>query len=382
MVLPCPVNLLISLVPFGAGRFQQRQRYMPDNPEEEKDKTKSIWLKIKEVVPTIAKMPRVFGLVWKANAGLASVFVFSQIILGLLPLIDVWVIKILVDTVPTLVNSSKDPHTLASLPWTLSVALVLMGFSWFANESLAPTLTYCSEQLNDYLSRDINLMIMDKVNSIVDIAILENPKFYDQLQRVQNDLAYKPIQMLGVFSNLGQAVIALTGLTFLVGSLSPWLLVFIFAFSAPKVILQLKHMYEIWEVLDGDVPELRRMNYYRNVLTNNQDGKEIRLFGLGGFFRKLFLETFTDFQKKREKLRRNQLLWNSLLAVLSGLGTVGGFLFAVMQAIAGRVSAGSMAMFVGAIGQMESRLSNVAFFISELYRHTLFVNRQIGRAHV
>ncbi|MBX9725546.1 MAG: ABC transporter ATP-binding protein/permease, partial [Candidatus Obscuribacterales bacterium] len=283
---------------------------------------------------------------------------------------------ILVDAVP-LAAQARHGEILDfwDLPWSIFSALCLMAFSWFAAETLDPAVTFLQEELNDFLTKDINLLILDKINSVVDIAVLENPKFYDQLQRVQNDLTYKPVQMLMASSNLFRSSITLISLSVLIVALNPWLLLLIIVFCMPKLVMQLKNMYESWAIIDGDVPEVRRLRYYSNVLTNNSDAKEVRLFGLGGFFRKLYLDTFVDYQNRRQKIRRTHLARNTALAVLSSAGSAISYAYAVVQAVDGKYSVGTMSMYLSAIAQSEGSLASVTFMLSLIYQQTLFVNR-------
>lgn len=329
-----------------------------------------------KMLKVIARMPSVFCLVWKANPPLASTFCITQVLLGLVPVAQVWSLKLLVDSVPAVLHlySSSAPATPVNLPHTIATALVLITLAWFITEIARPIEEYCREQLNDLLTRDINLLLMDKVNSIVDISILETPKFYDRLQRIQNDLMYKPVQMVHVSSQLGQASISLIGLSTVIFCLSPWLVVIIFAVCAPKLYLEIKQANEMWSVVVGDVPELRRMHYFTNVLTNNADGKEIRLFGLGNYFRSNFLELFAKFRKTRSRLRNSQLLWSLCLSGLASAGTAASYCFAVLQALNGQITTGMMAMYLGAIGQIENTLGFCAFLLTECYKHTLYLN--------
>lgn len=309
----------------------------------------------------------------------------SEVILGLVPLANVWVFKILFDSVPALISAAQTSGAASSvqflsieqvqqLPQSIASALALLAFCWFAQEALDPISTYCREQLNDCLTRDINMLIMNKTSGTIDITILESPKFYDHLQRVLNELTFKPIHILNTVSQIGRAVITLISLACVLMALSPLLVLFIFLLSAPRTIFNLRKMYDEWDIILGDVPEVRRMRYYTSVLTNNQDAKEIRLFGLGSYFKNEFLNVFREFQQRRTSVRQKHMGFSVLLAILSAVGTVVSYIYAVLSSIAGRVSAGSLAMYLGTISQMDQSIAVVMFYMTELYRNTKFVN--------
>jgi ATP-binding cassette subfamily B protein len=293
---------------------------------------------------------------------------------GLIPLINVWALKSLVDAVPHLVHPTGALQPAASGEASgVWLAVGLLIFSWFGVESLQPLSQYCREQLNDLLSRDINLMIIDRVNRSVGITILENPKFYDTLQKLRGDMAYKPIQMLMVTSQLARAVVTFGSLLLVLSTITPLLNLLIILLCLPKTLYQIKKSYDVWKIFEGDAPELRRMEYYAKVVTNNLDAKEIRLFGLGSYFRDLYTKTFKGFQERHSTIRKSQLLWSTLLSLVSALGTGGAYIYTIQAALRGMVSVGSMAMYIGCIAQMEQCLTEVSFLISELYRHVTFL---------
>ncbi len=329
-----------------------------------------------DVVEMTLKIPRVIALVWEAHPHLALVFVVDQIISGLAPLASVWVLKTLVDTVPLFVKIHGVSNGVAfgAVPGNLILALLVLALSWLAQEVSRPITHYCQEQINDELTKRINFKIMDKVNSLIDISILENPKFYDKLQYLQNDLAYRPIQLLSVMSQFIRVIIIVLTLGTLLAALSPWLVLVLVVFIAPKVVWSLKHLYEFWEVLNGDVPDLRKMRYYMSVVTNNLDGKEVRLLGLGEYFKKLYDETFSEFQHRRSSMRKRHLRRDFFLGICAAFGSMIGYGYTVFCALAGQISVGSMAMYLGTIVQMEQQLMELAFVVAELYRHTLYVS--------
>ncbi len=349
------------------------------NSEKEEKKSKvqnSHGFDLQKMLKTCLQMPRVFALVWKAQPLISTVFIISDIIKGLVPLAGVWSFKLLIDSLPEAVGqfSANNPASVFTLPAPIFLALALITISWFFSEITRPIDDYCREQLNDKLTRDINLLLMDKVNSMLDISILENPRFYDQLQRIQNDLTYKPVQMIQGVSQVIQSSIALSGLSLMLCELNPWLVLLIIAASMPKIVLQLKQMYQMWAVVQGDVPEVRRMRYFTGVLTNNADGKEVRLFGLGGYFRQNFLDMFKKFQETRSKMRNLHLYSNVFLAAFSCIGTIGSYIYTEIAGVNGKISVGNLAMYLGAIGQIEAYLSTCAFWTSETYKSTLYVN--------
>ncbi len=115
------------------------------------------------------------------------------------------------------------------------------------------------------------------------------------------------------------------------------------------------------------------MRYFTDVLTNSKDAKEVRLFGLGRFFRSSFLQMFAAFADARSQVRNSRLRWSICSSGLAGVGVVASYIWTVLQTASGRVSLGSMAMYLGTIGQIQHSILFCMFLLSEGYKLTLFV---------
>ncbi len=329
-----------------------------------------------DFINTTKQLPRILQLVWSADPGLASFYLVMQILSGLTWVASFWIIKTLVDAIPAIAELhrvSSGSFSVSQLPADVILAFAVLAISWFFQQVSQPITDYCRRHMSDRLKGKIDLMIMDKANSAVDIAVLENPKFYDKLEHLRNDGNYRPIELLLTTARLIQVGITFLSLSIMLASLNFILLIAIVFFATPKIVIHVKHIYEYWAILLGEVPEVRKMRYYMRVLTNNLDGKEVRLFGLGQYFKDRYQHVFEQFLDGRSKIQRKHLFRQSSLAILSATGTICSYAYTVYEAVLGRISIGSLAMYMGAIGQIEYQLGEFAFLLAELYRHALYV---------
>ena len=342
----------------------------------DKDAKSKVNTKIREGLKILSVTPYLVKLVWSAQPRLAITLFLSDAAMGFIPLLNLWAMKLLVDSASGLMNASakfSDVPRMMAGNTSLTVGLLLLALVWLLSGLLRPLVSHCLDQLNDALTRDINLLILDKIHGAADISLLENPTFYDNLQKLQSEMAYKPVQMLLAFSQGAKIVISLSTLLVLLISLNSIVPLLLIALCMPKIVFELRKSYNIWKIFEGDAPELRRMRYYSSVLTNNQECKEVRLFGLHSFFRKKYSDSYAGFVKRRAGIRQRNLILSSILALIAAVGMVCSYTVCVVSVVAGRISLGSMAMYIGAISQMEEHLSDAAFLIAELYRHAIFI---------
>jgi len=69
-----------------------------------------------------------------------------------------------------------------------------------------------------------------------------------------------------------------------------------------------------------------------------------------------------------------QLGWSVLPAFLSTLGAAAAYGYTVLATLAGRLSLGSLTLYVGAVGQVQSSLGGLIWQVASLYESNLFVS--------
>ena len=134
---------------------------------------------------------RVLALVWDANPGLTLTLALLNLLQGFVPAIRVWLAKLLVDAV---VAAVTDGTGTGALPQVF--VLVALQFAIGALSSVAGTASnICQQLLQEQVANRIQLLVMRHANEL-DLVFFERPQFYDLLQTVQREAAYRPVQMV------------------------------------------------------------------------------------------------------------------------------------------------------------------------------------------
>ena len=157
----------------------------------------------RDAASVILGTARTVRLVWEAHAGYAAAVVALNVIQGLLPLAQAWLTKLIVDAIVVAVRGDlsdaairsplRGSPGLWSSVWEL---IILFGMVTLASQALQPATQLVQAQLGDYLTRTVNVRILRKANSLVDLSFFESPTFYDFLQRAQHEAGYRPMSML------------------------------------------------------------------------------------------------------------------------------------------------------------------------------------------
>lgn len=330
-----------------------------------------------KVIKTMAGTPRVVRMVWNTNPLLAFWSAVLGFIFGVIPLAHLWIGKLVVDAVTTSV--SKSNFELSNFFSTLMhsnllpLLLAMAGIELVQN-LIQPINRYVGDRLGDALSRHVNELILRKANSFVDITFFESSKFYDNLQKAIQEAGYKPVHMFDRLLDIARGLV-----TFLIMSVSffmlqPILSILVLLFALPNLVMQVRHHKESWAIHQWETPEVRKMYYYRRVLTDKQTASEVRLFNLGDFFLDKYLHIFEEFSKRHQKIRHKHLWQNIIFGSIGGFADMAAYAYLALRTVSGGLSVGSFYFYSSALSQMHRQLWMLIWSVSYLYEDNLFLN--------
>jgi ATP-binding cassette, subfamily B, bacterial len=340
---------------------------------------------VRETASVLAGTPRVLRLVWEAHPAYATALIALNVAPGLEPLAQAWINKLIVDAIVVVAQTTGGPAAAGTgqvlggmgavgespVVYVLEL-IVLKGLVNVASSALEPAVRLVHLQLADYLTRDINTRILRKANSLVDVSFFESPRFYDFLQRAENEASYRPLGMLNDLTGLVRSAIGLLSMLVVLVTLQPLLAIAVVALALPHFLVQFRHQRQNWALTNFQLPEVRRMRYFSSLLTSNGPAKEIRVFGLGEYLLGHYLRKFDDFHRRQRGLRLSQWRWNTALASLAAVGSAGAYGYVTLLALDGRITLGDLALYTGALYMVQSGLSSMVWSVASLYQGNLF----------
>jgi ATP-binding cassette subfamily B protein len=115
----------------------------------------------------------------------------------------------------------------------------------------------------------------------------------------------------------------------------------------------------------------RRRYFYASLVSSLAAAKEIRLFGLGLFFRERMLRELRAIQRAGQLVDRREAVVYSLLAALSAMVAGAGLWWAVSAAARGRLTVGDVSLFVAALEAAGAALTQIISGAAMAYQTVL-----------
>lgn len=303
---------------------------------------------------------------------------------SVLPLINLYVLKLLVDAVSwAIVNGGSEsgewrvesfPLSAFHIPlWSpmvllgAMVAVFLVGrvvhaLNGVNNDVLA-------QRLVDYMAD-----IMQRQSARLDMAYYDNPDYYDSLHRAQQEASSRPLAILGNFMALFGSLLSIGGVVVMLAATSWWVIGVMVVAVVPSFAVRLYKARRVYAFRRENTQQYRRTAYYSALLSSRDYAKEMRAYNLTPFFRRRFVATRRGLVKELLGISRRF----GGLDVLTSLVEAGA-MFAVVwlligQAFAGAITIGTFVMLFEAFRRGQGYLSSLVASIAALYDNRLFVS--------
>lgn len=216
---------------------------------------------------------------------------------------------------------------------------------------------YLSAQSGRAIQRLTTADLFTAVSRLAGLRRLEDPAFQDKLRLAQQAAKSGPGQAVSNAIAVIQAALTLSGFLIALVVLSPVLAVIVLATAIPGVYAELGIARRRVALISGTSHAQRRQFFYASLLSDHASAKEIRLFGLGSFFRLRMLAELRTIHRASERVDRRELAIYTGLAALSAVVAAGGLWWAVFAAARGQLTIGDVSILVAALGAVASTLT-------------------------
>jgi ATP-binding cassette subfamily B protein len=267
---------------------------------------------------------------------------------GLAPVAVAWLLRAILDSL-----TGDGRH--AALP-LLVVALAAAGG---VQQVLPAVGQYLSAQSGRAIERLAKAELFVAIGRLAGLRRLEEPAFLDRLNLAQRVAVDGPSQVMTSITGVVQSALTVAGFLAALLAFSPVMALVVVAAMIPGIFAEVSLASRRAAMLTGISHAERRQYFYANLLTSHAAAKELRLFGLGMFFRRRMLDELRIIHQAGQRVDRRQAVVLSALAALGAVVAGVGLWWAVAAATRGRLTVGDVSLFVAALAAASTALSTV-----------------------
>jgi len=329
------------------------------------EQTESIKLKIRRVL----QLGRAVRFVWQSAKGWTIVNGILIVVQGVLPLLPLYLMKLMVDAVTAGVAA---PDKGVAFKHVL-LLVGLMGAAILFT-SLIRSITGLVSEWQTYIVTDhMNDVLLAK-SVEVDLEYYESARYYDTLHRAQREAPFRPISIVNGLAQIGQNGISLLAIAGLLLSFHWIVAVILFIAVSSGAAVRLIYTGKMYRWQCEQTSTERQAGYLNWMLTDSSHAKEIRLFDLGSLFMRRFNDVRRKLRKGRMDITRRRYIADFAAQMVATAAIYGSYAYVAYQAMGGKITLGDLVMYYQAFQRVQGFLQGILSSLSGLFEDNLFLS--------
>ena len=300
-----------------------------------------------------------------------------RLVRALLPVVTLYIGKLIIDDVVLLVQTPDKPDTLQE--WLDSGLLNWLGFLLVAEFALAVladilgrVVSLIDSLLSERVSNASSVRLMEHAATL-DLEDFEDAEFQDQLERARRQTSGR-MTLMGQL--LGQAQDIVTVASFAAGLIiyAPWLIVLLLLALVPAFLGEAHFNAQSYSLDYVRTPERRELDYVRQTAASVETAKEVKIFGLNGFLIDRYVRLATDFYAANRRLALRRAGWGGLFTAIGTVGYYLAYAYIVWRTLAGEFSIGDLTFLAGSFRRLRTLLEGLLASFSSTAGQALYLD--------
>ena len=305
-------------------------------------------INFKESFASLKFVPRFFREIRKVNPLLFSVNILCRLINALLPVLMLWVGKLIIDEV--VLQIADETADLDRL-WLL--VAVEFGLA-ILSDLLSRGISLSDGLLGDQYSIDTSVKIIKKTSEL-NLDQLEDSEFYDKLERARQQTTGRVALMSNILTQAEDIVVILSLLGGVI-AFEPWLIILLVVSVIPTIINEIKFSGTSYSLARSWTQERRELDYLRYAGASDVTAKEVKLFGLSEYLADRFKNLSDQYYTQSKKLAKQRAGWGAFFNVMGTAAYYGAYVLIVFRTVAGIFTLGDLTFLSGSFNRLRMKL--------------------------
>jgi len=306
-------------------------------------------------------------LVFKSAPGWTIVNIVLSVLRSVLPLLLVWLLKLLVDEI-----SSASAGGTGIRSENLLLLIIAVVAVYFFDEATSDLNSFVRKKQSVKLEAYMYGLLHSKAIRL-DLINFERPEYFDCLARASREAPWRPNSILNNLVSVLRGMLSLLLMAGLISTLNWTLALLLLAANVPGIWFRFHFAGIIYNFQRQQTPEARKTAYFNWLLTGDRPSRELRLFGLGNYFHGLFNKSFLKQKEEEITILKKRTIVELTSTLFKASALLVSILLIVSSTVRGELSLGQMAMFLVAFRQGLIYIRELFTSFGGLYEDSLFI---------
>lgn len=305
------------------------------------------------------------SIAWKASSKYTLLRVFSTVSLPILTIIQSYLIKRILDILTIFPNSDNSLYLICIIVLLLFVASLLMTI---VNKASSYSQNMHSDIVTKYMIENLMRKSMDS-----DIAMFDNPRFYDQMNIVQRDatsmvdILWDALDLIGYITGIISSLIILSKASFLFGFS-------VLIASIPAAIAMRKYTQDLFYLELNQMKGMRNQAYSVHVATSREYAQDVRLFGIAKYIIQRYNTVWSRLFGEKRKLIKKEAIVSSILLFLPDAVISIAYVLIAIKIFEKYYSIGDFSYYSSMLLQVSSYTTLLIYSIMTIYENKLKID--------
>jgi ATP-binding cassette, subfamily B, bacterial len=332
---------------------------------------------LRERLGALRNLPPFFRQIWATSPDLTIASVVLRVARALLPVITLYVGKLIIDEALRLVGlhaqyaSARDWFASGQLTYLTALLVIEFGLAILADIA-GRVVALIDSLLSEKFNNDASVRLM-KHAATLDLEDLEDSEMQDKIDRARRLTMGRMTLMSQMF---GQAQDMITVLSFAAGLMvyAPWLIALLVVALVPAFLGEAHFNALSYSLNFAWTPERRELEYVRLTGMTVETAKETKIFGLSGFLIDRYRRLADGFYLANRELSIRRAAWGSLLSALGTLGYYTAYAYIAWETIHGEFSIGDLTFLAGSFRRLRNLLEDLLVGFSQVAGQALYLD--------
>ena len=325
----------------------------------------------------LRNLPPFLKLVWRTSPTLTLSQALLRVLRALLPVMTLYVGKLIIDEVVVLAGAPSTNQTLQQsmasgaldrIAWLLGLEFGLAVLS----DLLGRVVSLLDSLLSEQFSNETSLRLMEHAATL-DLEDFEDSELQDRLERARRQAAGRT-SLIGQLFTQAQDVVTVA--SFAAGLLvyAPWLIVLLAIALLPAFIGEAHFNAQSYSLNFARTPERRELDYIRQTGASAETAKEVKIFGLNVFLIERYRTLAASFFDANRRIALRRAGWGSLLSAIGTVAYYVAYAYIVWRTLHHEFSIGDLTFLAGSFRRLRNLLESLLMGFSQVAGQALYLD--------
>jgi len=311
---------------------------------------------------------RIVKLIMLNFPKLIFVSIFFTVINIVNPILIIWIVKLIVDS---LVEISKGNDTEGYLKSLITYILIWGGLN-IVSTICNQVSDYCRNILGEKLVHFTSTKVID-TSLKLDLGYFENPEFHNLLSRASKQASIEPLVIVNTLLMFVQNICLALSYVVILVNYNIWFSIILTISMVPTLINQKKYSFQNYSMALYQTTTNRKMGYIYDLCNSREAFKDIRIFDMKNYLIESYNKYFRKIFSERAEFYKKKSIGASITLSISFFSFFMIYYFAVMDVVAKILTIGGFTFITSSFSSFQSSFATTVDSYSRLYEKKLFL---------